>query len=1070
MSFVFQFKTGSTADNDAYTGALGEITVDSDEKQLRLHDGSTAGGHVIGHADFTVGDDIDTQAILDVLDNKVSKVSGKGLSTNDYTDADKTKLADIDLDALGGIDQAVLDTKVDKVEGKGLSENDFTTPQRVKLDAIDLDVINALAQGTVLTVGGRAGHVLLTKEDVGLENVNNTADEDKLVSIPQQEALDLKVDKVEGKTLSERDFTTDDKIKLDAIDLDVINALAAGAVSSVAGRTGNVVLTKEDVGLENVDNTSDANKPLSAASQYALDQKVDKVLNKGLSQNDFTNDLKFKLESVNLLDDNVMDRISVVENTASTLVTKVVDLESFQANAEARLGALETASDESSYAALEQRIEILEELGGNPDHGPSNYGYLGPCGEGWHGSGAEYETISVEPEAFLWENMAPVEARASLTSSTFMRVNHTTVSPCGRYIGFSRSIQNGEPYTIFETATMARLSVPAVFFEMGLRISYTCAFSPSGRYFLFHDTTAPKLFGVDLTTNEPIPGLPPFEGDIYKLLFVESGQKLIVWHRADSTNNVITVINTANWGVLNTPVIEEPITRLTSDGDIVVSPNNEYLVGTAGRTSDPLIKINLSTWETTTIPWGDIALPNSVMALTFSPDGNHLAVGTRDTNEPVRLYNTTGWTQVTTFPTTVRLGTTTDTLNTLVFSNDGRWLVASASGTSHTSRATLVIYDFTTRTVLGTNSDGQPGVYLDWNPGDRDYSGVAFSQNDDYFYLVARRPSPYNDGVVRVFQTAPSVANWQEIKPTLSREGEGQALCYSPNGFHMAVAHTKGNYLSVLHTETLGVLNGTPMPEAAPTVLAYSPGANYLAVGFDTSNTTNNYLEIYSTNTWSAVFGVPTLPDEPRSIDWSPDGSLLAIACNAHPQGLFLFNRSDLSPINHTIDASITGRLYAAKFTPDNQYLIVSSVSSPYVSIISRSSWGTVATINERYSDLFVFSPTGDRLAVIRKNHTSGYVKLFNTSSWEEVSTSEALTGLISVHAAAWSPDGSTFVVGHRYFPYYTVFDTSTWQPKKVRYGVREQVLAVAFSNDGTQLSLGTTDAVCNVIFNGIVN
>ncbi len=46
-----------------------------------------------------------------------------------------------------------------------------------------------------------------------------------------------------------------------------------GAVSSVAGRTGDVTLTKSDVGLANVDNTSDASKPVSTATQTALNGK-----------------------------------------------------------------------------------------------------------------------------------------------------------------------------------------------------------------------------------------------------------------------------------------------------------------------------------------------------------------------------------------------------------------------------------------------------------------------------------------------------------------------------------------------------------------------------------------------------------------------------------------------------------------------------------------------------------------------------------------------------------------------------------------------------------------------------
>lgn len=46
------------------------------------------------------------------------------------------------------------------------------------------------------------------------------------------------------------------------------------SVQSVAGKTGVVTLTKSDVGLANVDNTSDANKPISTATQTALNAKV----------------------------------------------------------------------------------------------------------------------------------------------------------------------------------------------------------------------------------------------------------------------------------------------------------------------------------------------------------------------------------------------------------------------------------------------------------------------------------------------------------------------------------------------------------------------------------------------------------------------------------------------------------------------------------------------------------------------------------------------------------------------------------------------------------------------------
>ena len=44
MATQVQFRRGTTTQNNAFTGAIGEITYDSEAKTLRLHDGSTAGG------------------------------------------------------------------------------------------------------------------------------------------------------------------------------------------------------------------------------------------------------------------------------------------------------------------------------------------------------------------------------------------------------------------------------------------------------------------------------------------------------------------------------------------------------------------------------------------------------------------------------------------------------------------------------------------------------------------------------------------------------------------------------------------------------------------------------------------------------------------------------------------------------------------------------------------------------------------------------------------------------------------------------------------------------------------
>ncbi|MBE9468278.1 MAG: DUF1566 domain-containing protein [Bacteroidetes bacterium] len=75
---------------------------------------------------------------------------------------------------------------------------------------------------------------------------------------------------------------------------------AAGFTTTVNGVTqvaGAITLTKANIGLANVDNTSDANKPVSTATQTALNLKVDKDGTKVLSTNDFTDADKSNLDA-----------------------------------------------------------------------------------------------------------------------------------------------------------------------------------------------------------------------------------------------------------------------------------------------------------------------------------------------------------------------------------------------------------------------------------------------------------------------------------------------------------------------------------------------------------------------------------------------------------------------------------------------------------------------------------------------------------------------------------------------------------------------------------------------------
>ena len=111
------------------------------------------------------------------------------------------------------------------------------------------------------------------------------ADQDKLnnISITQPVNLDTVESLANSALQTETDPTTTPanlKSKLESLtaenrlDASAIKNLPTGDVISVNGQTGVVTLTKGDVDLGNVDNTSDLNKPISTATQAVLDNKI----------------------------------------------------------------------------------------------------------------------------------------------------------------------------------------------------------------------------------------------------------------------------------------------------------------------------------------------------------------------------------------------------------------------------------------------------------------------------------------------------------------------------------------------------------------------------------------------------------------------------------------------------------------------------------------------------------------------------------------------------------------------------------------------------------------------------
>ena len=162
--------------------------------------------------------------VAEMLTNKVDKVDGKGLSTNDYTTAEKEKLTNIAANAqvnviegvqLNGVNQAVTDKKVNiDLSGYAL-KSDLNTVYKYK---------GSKANEAALPASGNEVGDVWNVEDTGANFAWTGSEWDSLggtVSLSgyatvaaMNAALENKVDKVSGKGLSTNDYTTAEKEKL----------------------------------------------------------------------------------------------------------------------------------------------------------------------------------------------------------------------------------------------------------------------------------------------------------------------------------------------------------------------------------------------------------------------------------------------------------------------------------------------------------------------------------------------------------------------------------------------------------------------------------------------------------------------------------------------------------------------------------------------------------------------------------------------------------------------------------------------------------------------------------------
>lgn len=242
------------------------------------------------------------------IKDKVDKVVGKGLSTNDLTDGLKVKYDEAVSKSHTHQNSDVLDnttasfTIEEKNKLKDISDN---AQVNVQTDWNETDNTKDSFLKNKPYIPSKTSDLTndtnLVEDPDYVHTDNNYTDADKIsVSLVKD-----KVDKIDGKGLSANDFTDelkrnydtaysqshvhDNKEILDATSASysvseqeklgsIENGAQKNTITGVKGsaettyRTGNVNITKANIGLGYAENTADKDKPVSTAQQKAIDE------------------------------------------------------------------------------------------------------------------------------------------------------------------------------------------------------------------------------------------------------------------------------------------------------------------------------------------------------------------------------------------------------------------------------------------------------------------------------------------------------------------------------------------------------------------------------------------------------------------------------------------------------------------------------------------------------------------------------------------------------------------------------------------------------------------------------
>ena len=255
MPTILQLRRGTTAENAAYTGAAGEITVDTTLNKVLLHDGSTAGGAetvgsiqgniqlgktAAGEIDTSSGNlTIDSAGGTITLDDNVT-ISGNLTVSGTTTTVDSTTVSIQNAFVFEGATDDAHETTLTTVDPTG--DRTIQLPNVSGTIPVLADVSATTITATPEELNIMDGVTSTTAELNILDGVTSTTAELNILDGVTSTATELNI--LDGVTSSTAELNILDGVTSTAAELNLIDGSAAGTIANskavIYGSSGEV--------------------------------------------------------------------------------------------------------------------------------------------------------------------------------------------------------------------------------------------------------------------------------------------------------------------------------------------------------------------------------------------------------------------------------------------------------------------------------------------------------------------------------------------------------------------------------------------------------------------------------------------------------------------------------------------------------------------------------------------------------------------------------------------------------------------------------------------------------------